>query len=1124
MTQAMLDLTDSAVLTTPQWRLSRIELVNWGTFSNHHVINLGKRAHLLTGGSGSGKSTLLDAIAAVLMPRGQVRFNAAAADQSGRFDRTLVTYVRGAWRRQENDQTGEVASDYLRTKATWSGVLLSYENGGQAVPLNLIKLYHAKRGAARSAEISELGVILNRQVSLMDFQPFAKDGLDTRGIKRQWPDLLKATDQHSTFAARFQRAMGITSEGAMALLHRTQSAKSLGSLDSLFQNFTLDRPATFDIAAKAAEQFDELRQAHTRVVQARQQVEHLTPLRSMQTTAGAATETVAKTQRLLAVNDAVRDAEKARLAQTALEQAGGRLRVTRSELTAAQQRQAQAEDRHSAACLAVQEQGGLALARLEASIGADELTLQRTQRDYDAIKAQLGEVGLPVPSSDQDYEQLLATQMDQAAVGQEDAATLGQLRDISVRLMDLQQQQRTLEVEFTAANSCRSNLPAALLQARQMVCLETGLPAKALPFAGELMQVRPAHQEWTGAIERVLRPLATTMLVPQRHRAEVTQAVSDHFLATRLVMEIVGQETSVIASPQTPASLVRRLELAEGPFKDWLAGRLCQAYDYQCVQDLSQYAAATTAVTVNGLVKRGKLRQEKDDRSRVDDRSRWVLGMDNTAKLDRLTGQLDTLRHQIADLTKAYTAADHARDLRRGRQSALAKLASFSWQELDVAAAQSRLALTKRALGELRAASSNLRRAEKTRDDTAKQLASAKQASEKAIRAVSKAELEVDRFTKALAELAQQSVQVDHSAAERTELLDLYQATKQQRALSYESIDRCAAFVAKTLNTQRDAAQQQLFDASNAIDRLTRAYLTQWPEAQTSLQAGASDTAGFLELLDGLVADRLPEFEDKFFDLLGSQAQRNVGVLSQVIRRAPRQIRERIREINQSLSGSLFEADRYLRIQVKDARPTVATEFLSILGTIADDSLREVKDRDKAEARFQAMRQIMDRLHPNNSDPADKRWRELCLDTRRHVRFVGEEVDTSGVVVNVHDTSSGLSGGQQQKLAIFCLAAALRYQLAGEAGSVPTYATVVMDEAFDRADTDFTRMAMDVFVAFGFHMVLATPLKALGALEDYLDGIGLVTCEDSKASRVKTVDIAAMAEVGPDQEVAAVSA
>src|SRR5687768_3289510 len=100
---------------TGQWRLERVELLNWGTFQGHHGLDIARKGFLLTGHSGSGKSSLVDAISAVLTPRGKLHFNAAAQDTSARGeDRTIVSYIRGAWRRSADDETGEVRAEYLR--------------------------------------------------------------------------------------------------------------------------------------------------------------------------------------------------------------------------------------------------------------------------------------------------------------------------------------------------------------------------------------------------------------------------------------------------------------------------------------------------------------------------------------------------------------------------------------------------------------------------------------------------------------------------------------------------------------------------------------------------------------------------------------------------------------------------------------------------------------------------------------------------------------------------------------------------------------------------------------------------------------------------------------------------
>jgi uncharacterized protein YPO0396 len=70
---------------------------------------------------------------------------------------------------------------------------------------------------------------------------------------------------------------------------------------------------------------------------------------------------------------------------------------------------------------------------------------------------------------------------------------------------------------------------------------------------------------------------------------------------------------------------------------------------------------------------------------------------------------------------------------------------------------------------------------------------------------------------------------------------------------------------------------------------------------------------------------------------------------------------------------------------------------------------------------------------------------------------------------------------------------------------MPSYGTVVLDEAFDKADHCFTTTAMDIFKVFGFHMVLSTPLKLIQTLEPYIGSIASVHCEDSKHSTLQVV-------------------
>lgn len=86
-----------------------------------------------------------------------------------------------------------------------------------------------------------------------------------------------------------------------------------------------------------------------------------------------------------------------------------------------------------------------------------------------------------------------------------------------------------------------------------------------------------------------------------------------------------------------------------------------------------------------------------------------------------------------------------------------------------------------------------------------------------------------------------------------------------------------------------------------------------------------------------------------------------------------------------------------------------------------------------------------------------------------------------------------------------CLAAALRYQLGGDVADYPRYAAVILDEAFDKADSEFTDIALNIFKDFRFQMIIATPEKSVMTLDPYVGGTTFVSCKDRNTSSVLNV-------------------
>lgn len=1088
---------------TGQWRLDSVELVNWGTFQGHHRVGLSREGFLITGHSGSGKSSMLDGIAAVLTPRKWLRFNAAAQDASSRGeDRSVVSYIRGAWRRQADEVTGEVASDHLRPGATWSGILLRYRNGLTPEPVVLVKLFHLKRGSNSPAEVSELHVLLQEDASLTDFQEYARNGLETRKIKSRWPGAAAVSDQHSAFSRKFRSLLGIASDNALLLLHKTQSAKSLGNLDELFRNFMLEEPATFKLAKTAVDQFSELAEAHRLVVEARRQVEHLEPLAALCGNYEQGTETIARAAGLRQALPPFKDNWKLRLARQETEVAELKLKIAEGDLAAATAAIAEADKVYSLARAQAESSGGQALAQQREWLNLAEAKEQNIRDRQTELAGDLAAVGVAFPSSLEEFEELRVTarrereQLETAqAEGSDQLLKLQDLRSALTR------RRMTLTGDIRTLSQQSSNMDSRYLNARQKISAATGLPVSSLPFVAELLQVKGEYSDWAGALERVLRPLATIMLVPAVHESAVSAAMDSHDLGTRLVAEAVGGQEEAPRTARSGRSLIHRVEVQEGPMAGWIHSQLSRLYDYECVDEPSELKPLERAVTKAGQVKRTRTRYEKDDRRHVDDREFWVLGFDNQAKVDHLLGRLKEASADLEAVRAKISQAERMRDAARRRVDALKVLDRRDWADLDVAAAEDARRHQQQRLDSLRAASNDLRLAEKAEEDAAEDLRAAKERETFKRAAVAGHRSEVEGLSAVIKELTAAD-RPSVTEADAAELEQRFHAIR--RSITHSVIDDVALKVSGKLTEEENAARGAAQAAERHIVSIQNAFLSSWPSAAGDLTAEIGDRSGYLAILTKLRADRLPDFEEKFFELLQNQAQRNVGQLHNEIRRAPAQIRERIDPVNRSLQRSPFDQGRFLKIMVKDNVSSAKTQFMQDLQTISAGSWAD-EDRAVAEQRFEVMNRLMKRL--SSSEAGDLSWQKLCLDTRLHVRFTGIELDESGSTVNIHDSSAGLSGGQRQKLVIFCLAAALRYQLAEDDDDSPRFGTVILDEAFDKADSAFTKMAMNVFLEFGFHMILATPLKLLQTLEDYVGGIALVVCRDFRDSRVGVVSI-----------------
>lgn len=1100
----MLEIPELETIEPPahaQWRLAEVQLLNWGTFHGLHAVPVARKGQLITGASGSGKSSLLDGIAAVLTPDRWLQLNAAAQGVGTRGDRSIVSYVRGAWSKAADETQDRVVNRVLRGASTVSGVLLRYEDGAGGVT-SLARVLFLKGTSTELKDVRDACVLEQGPLDLDALRAFVSSkagGIDARALKSAFPKAVITTNrQHAKFYARLGHTLGIGGDNALQLLHRTQAAKNLGSLDHLFRSFMLDQPETFRIAESAVEQFGQLDAAHQHVVELRKQRDALLRMREQADRYEAA---AARADEAGSLRELVRPFESRARLHLARQQRSAALVTAEQAATAlaeARDAEAAAADDHRLAQLARERAGGADLAQLDDRIREAKRALEHRARALDELRQRLERVGIAsVPAREAEFAALRASAGDEL---REPEAKLDVESDAVAGLTTAKAALARLDADIEAIRRSRSSLDPRRLAVRERLAAHLDVPEAALPFAGELLEVSPPERRWTGAIERVLRPLATTLLVPAEHLARARRWIDETPLGTRLVYEAVPADSPSPKRLASDASLVRKLVLADGRFEPWLAQHLAEHYDIACVDTADELHGYARAVTIRGQVKRSPTRYEKDDTHRVDDPTRWVLGSGGE-RLEALLRQRAEVEHQIAERWRQVERQQSAVSQATRRREVLTQLLAESWERYDVAAARARAAQLERQRDTITHANADLEAASLAEEE-ARAVSAASRA---AVQQAMEADIQVRR---ALADL-DVSIAGDERAIAGDGLGELDDSPfaelerrfrERRRRLVLGDLASIAREVESALGKERERAIEERNAVEAAFASAATDFLRKWPTTSDGLGPYIDDRAGYRALLESIEAHDLPSHEQSFRRLLREKSSNVVGYLRKELLDAPKEVRERIEPVNDSLARSEFDSGRFLRIRVKLTRGETVAQFMRDLAAVAEGSWDD-EDSASAERRFSLLADLMARLA--SSEQVDRKWREACLDTRLHVSFLAEVVDREGLVVATYDSGASLSGGQQQKLVVFCLAAALRYQLTADGDELPRYGTVILDEAFDKADSTYTRMAMDVFVEFGFHMVLATPLKLLQTLEPYIGGVVVV---QNPTERQSTVD------------------
>ncbi len=1092
-----------------QFRLTRLQTFNWGTFSGLLDISVPPEGYLFVGPSGSGKSTLLDAHACLLTPPKWVDFNVAAreSERQGK-DRSLLTYVRGAWA-QQSGEGREVVSQVLRPDTTWTAIAETYANGeGRVVVLAQVLWVRGK--SALATDVQRLYLVVTEALDITTLEFFPRHDFDVRRFKHDLPRAY-VTREFSAYQERFRGQLGIASERALRLLHKTQSAKNLGDLNTFLRDFMLDAPETFEVADRLVAEFGELHAAHQAVVAARRQIETLLPASE----AYEERERCGRDKNLLAEVqtglDGWRDEQRERLvneriadlrvdAEGAKQKAAGLAELAGQEfdkLTDLKRR------RH--------DNGGRVIEDLQRQLDEAERAKPERLRKRELARAACEVMGWAMPDEVVWFVQRAEAAREHIRRATE-RADEAETRKDELKRSKVEAEKAFAEVvrEVRAMERQRSNIPSRLLDLRSRMAQALGLAEERLPFAGEVLQVKVDQAAWQGAIERVLGGFARSILVDDKHYAAVSSWLEEQNTGERLFYHRMLPQQAGNRSPGAN-SLVRKLDIALGLDKavaDWLREELRVHFDFECTETMQAFRAAQRAVTRQGQIKHNSTRHEKNDRQRIDDRSQWVLGFDNRDKLQLYQQRAADLGASVAAIDKELSARRTEDEKRRKQDEACITLQNLSWNDVDLASLVSQAAdLRERIATEVAARPDleALNRWIERQDATHRKAVDAHLKAEAQARDV---QTQIGKLQGTLVSL-QNRPEVELTPTQRTGLED--RLARIGRPLELEALDDIVRQMERAMSKEERDLDLHMADLRNAVEARLAEFNRLWPAEAGGLDPTMAAALDYFGKLARLQTDGLPRYEQRFMQLLREQSDQNLTLLSSKIDQERSAIRQRMELVNESLLTAPFNPGTHLVIDTLPREGDEVRQFKQTLRDALSHSLSSQGGQTDAavsaaaEQRFALLNQLVKRLA--SQETADRHWRALVLDVRQHVEFMAREMDDeTGAEIEAYRSGAGKSGGQRQKLTSTCLAAALRYQLGGRDRARPAFATVVLDEAFDKADAEFTRTAMNIFTTFGFQMVVATPLKSVMTLEPFIGGACYVHNTDRRSSSVLRID------------------
>lgn len=1076
----------------PGMRMSRFEVLNWGGYDSYVLpIEMDGKSLLLVGENRSGKTTLLDAMVTLLCKN--PRFEQAVDSKN----RKIWTYLVGKFRDlRDDDGYGMVYADGLRINKNTITILLAVFSDSKGNVYTIAQWFWMNgkntKNFSRCSMIAPGDCSIHHNILFSDNPAFKDVRVDISEIRRRVKMIPGAVvyDNLGDYLSRLYEILRI-SEQSLNSITNTVSVNSIRNINE-FICTRLDRKDLGKPLDDLLERCKKVQDVENSIARYEKKMAFLDPLThvlgvSYKSAFGKEERLRDMLQHISPWLGMLKHTVAVKEHETATRELE-RYRIRYDDLKA---RRETIRKKIQGIHISMVQNGGNQKETYEQNIKIYTNELNVVNQRRNEFSQALDTVGDVMPT---DVKSFISLQKRLADSSMEVSKELKQLEDTQITALlleksKLDEDKKKLRNVIDALRQQHGNIDTRLTIVRDRLVSALGLQQDTLPFVGELVDVRTEEREWEGALNKLLKPLATVILVPPAV-ADKVPALVEEMRRMKVAYELLDNTNAVDSEyiSDDTDSVCGKIVLKKGALMTgWVRNTLLKRFgSYRCCKTIEEFNHATYGLTVTGQSKRIRS-GAKDDVQPFNDARYYVLGFTNERKIEALEDEFDKTVDSLAKVE------DGIEDM-RARINQLRKmtvgyetLRKFpKWSELDGSSLEQEIRELKQRLDDF--LNNNL-----TYRKLAEELANLQEENkfcDNEIESTSNKKNNVSGKIEMLKEVITETVS-SSVPDDKAELLESYFHEQIRRLPSVNGFAEFFSSLQSQLHSSLDALHEEggeLVTAKNELENSMRKFLGEYPEHTDLLPSAA-----YLDDFDTLYKDLLSsevKMKEEYEQMFAQDVLEYFLEFNNAVTVAERDIIERVERLNESLADVVFRKERgkniYMRILMDAKKKGNVQEFKAALKEAITNIHTAESEFDTKKRPY--INKVIEYLTACNVK-FEKDRREEILDVRRWYDYSLRLNDEDGKQIAHYDSTGGDSTGGQKALTTFLLVVSQLqlFNLSGD--SDDSFRFIMLDETNQNCDQATSDHILRLLKRFNFQAVYVRPDTNVRAITPYVGNI-----------------------------------